>query len=94
VGGEQVCVLEAQVVIDGAVESHVGVVLDGRGGTLEAGALGKGGPGGRGEIALPLDAKVVAASPKPAECKAVGRVGYLEQMGGGEMKGQGPSDVV
>jgi hypothetical protein len=24
----------------------------------------------------------------------VGRVGYLEQMGGGEMKGQGPSDVV
>lgn len=46
VGREQVCVLKAQVVVKGAVEDHVCLVLNGGGSALQTGAMGAGGLGG------------------------------------------------
>ena len=47
------------MVIYGAVENHVGLVLNGMGGALQAGTLQAGGLQVLGQVTLSLDAKVL-----------------------------------
>ena len=67
IGGEEVCVLKTQTVVNGAVENHVGLVLYGGGATLQAGAHVAGGPDGLRQVAFPFNAKIMAPGSKTAE---------------------------
>ena len=61
VGGEEVCVLEAQTLIKWAVENHVGLIFNGSWvGALQTSALVARCLDGLGQVAFPFDAKVMA----------------------------------
>ena len=88
-GGEEICVLKAQMVIDRAVENHVGLVLNSGGGsTHQAGALMAWGLDGLGQVAFTFNTKVMAARSEAREGCAVFAVGNFQQMRGRKVKGE------
>ena len=94
VGGEQLCVLKTQAVVYGAVENHVGFVLYGGGGTLQASAHVAGGPDGLRQVAFAFNAKVMATSSKTAERDAVFDVCDFMQVGDRVGKGHIATDAM
>jgi hypothetical protein len=75
------------------LENHVGLVLNGIRGTNEAGALMQRSAEGRGQIAFPFDAKVMAAGSETAKGHAVSRVCDMEQVWGWLGEGQVGANV-
>ena len=59
--------MKAQPGVMGAVENHVGLVLDCGGGAHVAGALVRGGPSGLGQVAFTFNAKVMATGAEAGE---------------------------
>ena len=63
--------METQVIVKGAMENQVGLVLDGRGSAHETGALVAWGLDGRGKVAFAFNAKVMATGAEAGEGGAV-----------------------
>ena len=93
-GWEEVCVLKAQIIIDGAMVNNVGLILNVGRCAQQTCALMAGGLDGLWQVAFPFNAKMVAACPKSTEGNAVLVVCDLEQVGGGQVQGQVGADVL
>lgn len=78
---EQICVLKAQIVKDGAVENHVKLIINARRRTSEACAFMAGGLEGLWQVAFPFDAKMVATGPETAHSNAMLAVCDFKHMG-------------
>ena len=85
--------MEAQPFVDGAVENHVNLVLNGSGGTTKTGSVVAGSFDFWGQVAFAFNAKVMAATPKTTKGGKVCGVGNFMQVGRGGAKGQvGPNE--
>ena len=78
---KEVCVLKAQIIVDGALENHVGLIFNASGCTLEACAFMAGGLEGLWQVAFPFNAKVMATGPKTAQSNAMLAVCNFKQVG-------------
>ena len=82
------------MVVNGAVENHVGLVFYGGRSAQMTGAFMSGGPSGLGQVAFPFDAKVMAIGSKATERKTVLTVGDFKQVGGRMWIGQVTANVL
>ncbi len=74
--GENVCKMEAQMIMKWAVEDKVMLILYGRAGADQAGPHMSGWLHSRRQIPISLYSQLVAGAPKSAEASPVARVAH------------------
>ena len=78
--GEEVSVLKTQVLVDGAVENHVGLIFDVARSTLKACAFMARGLCRLRQVAFPFNAKIMATGSETAQSNAVFAICDLKQV--------------